>query len=290
MKGKLDLHRRNRWTQLASLKPRWEIWKNELEIYIVASGVVNAAQKRAVLLLTGGEGLREIWKNFTDEQKAPQAGNDQQPGRDVYQVAIRLFDNTFALRENIPKARTKFWETEPNASETINNFITRLKVLVKTCNFAAGADNHVRDKILLHIKNSELKAKLYRGDNLTQDRLIQVIGSYHHKEALILGSQTNTNHVSGRTKPKPKPKATSQSGCYKCGAQGHIGPECIQSKNHKCGHCGKKGHFDDFCFHKDKSKPNQDDMPSFRGRGRTPGRSKGNLNQSKVETKKANIG
>uniref|UniRef100_A0A3B1IF47 CCHC-type domain-containing protein n=1 Tax=Astyanax mexicanus TaxID=7994 RepID=A0A3B1IF47_ASTMX len=121
--------------------------------------------------------------------------------------------------------------------------------------------------LLLHIKNSELKGKLYREDNLTLDRLIQVIGSYHHKEALILRSPANTNHVSGRARSKPKPKAPSQSGCYKCGAQGHIGRECIQSKNHKCSHCGKRGHFDDFCFHKDKYKSNQDDTPSSQGEG-----------------------
>ncbi len=53
-------------TQLVSLKlhQRWENWKAELDIYITALGVTNAPQKRAVLLLTSGEGLREIWKKF----------------------------------------------------------------------------------------------------------------------------------------------------------------------------------------------------------------------------------
>ncbi len=166
-------------------------------------------------------------KNFTNEQKAPVQGNDNQPARDVFQVAILLFDNTFTLRQNIPKARTIFWETEPNAGETVNNFITRLKVLVKTCNFAAEADNHVRDKVLLHIKHSELKARLCREDNLTLDRLIQIIASYHHKEVLILAPPANTNHVSGKMKPNSKPKPMSQLACYKCGVLGHMGRECI---------------------------------------------------------------
>lgn len=168
-------------------------------------------------------------KNFTDEQRAPVRDNDKQPARDVFQVAIQLFDHTFTLRQNIPKACTKLWETEPNAGETVNNFITRLKVLVKTCKFAAEADNHVRDKVLLHIKHSELKVRLYREDNLTLDRLIQIIASYHHKEALILAPPVNTNYVSGKMKANSKPKPTSQLACYKCGALGQMGWECIRS-------------------------------------------------------------
>lgn len=45
----------------------------DLEIYITASFVSNAEQKRDVLLLllllTGGEDLFEIWKHFTGKQK-----------------------------------------------------------------------------------------------------------------------------------------------------------------------------------------------------------------------------
>lgn len=83
-----------------TLHQRWENWKAELDIYITASGVTNAPQKRAVLLLMGGEGLCEIWKNFTDEQKAPVPADDNQPARDVFQVAIQLFDNIFTLRQS----------------------------------------------------------------------------------------------------------------------------------------------------------------------------------------------
>uniref|UniRef100_A0A3B1IZU5 CCHC-type domain-containing protein n=1 Tax=Astyanax mexicanus TaxID=7994 RepID=A0A3B1IZU5_ASTMX len=93
-----------------------------------------------------------------------------------------------------------------------------------------------------------------------------------------IGRESNTNHVSGRARSKPKPKAPSQSGCYKCGAQGHIGRECIRSKNHKCSHCGKRGHFDDLCFHKDKYKSNQVDTPSSQGCSRASGRSRDDPN------------
>lgn len=185
-----------------TLHQRWENWKADLDVYITASGLTNASQKRAVLLLTW-KGTAWNMEKFHWWAKSP---CDKQLARDVFQVTIQLFDNTFTLRQNIPNACTKFWQTEPNAGETVNNFITHLKLLVKTCNFAAEANNHVRDKVLLHIKHSELKVRLYCEDNLTLMHLIQVIASYHHKEALILAPPVNTNHISGKMKANSKPK------------------------------------------------------------------------------------
>ena len=49
-----------------SVHQKWKNWKMNLEIYIKASDVSNAEQKKAILLLSGEEGLLGIWKNFTE--------------------------------------------------------------------------------------------------------------------------------------------------------------------------------------------------------------------------------
>ena len=91
-----------------TLHQRYESWKMDLEIYITATGVCNAEQKRVILLLKGGESQRDRWRNFTEQKKTEQEATN--PGinkRDVYLVAVHQH---FALKENILKANTK--ETE----------------------------------------------------------------------------------------------------------------------------------------------------------------------------------
>lgn len=70
----------------------------------------------------------------------------------------------------------------------MNNYITHFKCLTKACGFTPELNNFVRDKILLCIKDVELNDKLYGENNLKFDRLIQIIGTYHHREALTLVS------------------------------------------------------------------------------------------------------
>lgn len=55
-----------------TLHQRWENWKVASEIYTTDPGVSNTVQESAVLLLTGEEGRRQIWKTFTENQKADQ--------------------------------------------------------------------------------------------------------------------------------------------------------------------------------------------------------------------------
>ena len=47
----------------ATLAQRWKKWKQEFELYVVASGVSDATQKRALLLHMAGSQVRDIFNN-----------------------------------------------------------------------------------------------------------------------------------------------------------------------------------------------------------------------------------
>ena len=63
---------------------------------MATSGINNNAQKRALLLYVGGPGLREIFSDFSAEQR----GAD-----DVFDTALALLDEYIKLKLNIPKPR-----------------------------------------------------------------------------------------------------------------------------------------------------------------------------------------
>lgn len=62
-------------------------------------------------------------------------------------------------------ARQNFLAVKPSASETINNFITRLQKLAERCDYEGEQDNQVRDRAISFTKDRNLKAKLYRDGN-----------------------------------------------------------------------------------------------------------------------------
>lgn len=58
--------------EMETLHQRWENWQVALEIYITDSGVSKKVSESAALLLTDEEDRRQIWKTFTEKQKADQ--------------------------------------------------------------------------------------------------------------------------------------------------------------------------------------------------------------------------
>lgn len=156
----------------------------------------------------------------------------------------------FKLRKNAPMARQNFLAAKPSAGETINNFITRLQKLAEHCDYEGERDNQVRDRAISFIKDRNLKAKLYREETLTLDKLMEIVSQYHDKEALILVPESQVNHI--------VPDSRQRGKCWRRDKVGHFAKECIRSRNHKCGKCGNLGHFELCC----KTKPNMVHTPN----------------------------
>ena len=50
----------------SALAPRWKKWLQSFQYFLVAKGVVNDAQKKALLLYTGGIQVQELYETLTD--------------------------------------------------------------------------------------------------------------------------------------------------------------------------------------------------------------------------------
>ncbi|XP_070578752.1 uncharacterized protein [Ptychodera flava] len=183
-----------------TLQQRWERWLQEFELFVAASGVSNNAQKRALLLHMAGSGIRDIIRT----KSADETG-------DVTNCAklIECLNKHFQLQKNVPMARQKFYSVTPMSGETVDNYVIRLKTLLKDCDFPeTEKDNQIRDRVLLYISDKVLKSKLYRENDLNTTKLLQIIRSYHDKDALVLVSNSHTanavNIGGKRTRTKGK--------------------------------------------------------------------------------------
>ena len=91
---------------------------------------------------------------------------------------------------------------------------------------------------------------MYQESDLTLSKLLEIVSSYHDKEALILipgnpNQAVNHLHTSRPTTQK------LQGRCHKCNKVGLLACDCRCSQGHKCTKCGKVGHYAICC----KSKP-----------------------------------
>ena len=154
----------------------------------------------------------------------------------------------FKLKKNIAMARQNFLTATLTPGERINNFVTRLSSLAEHCEYGEEKDNMTRDQVLTYIKDKNLKSKLYRTENLTLSKLLDVVSQYHDKEALILQPEEQINRVEATDHDKQTNSPMKFQGrCWNCNRTGHLAKDCRCSRDHVCETCGRRGHFPVCC-------------------------------------------
>ena len=76
-------------------------------------------------------------------------------------------------RKNLVFERHQFWQISQKDSETADQFVTRLKSKVKSCEYSA-VDDMVRDKFVFSIRDLTVKELLLREDERTLEKVISM--------------------------------------------------------------------------------------------------------------------
>ena len=160
------------------------------------------AKASFILLHLAGPGVPEIFKTYPDEVKGDAKEFDK---------AMTGLSNHFEVKKNVPLERQKLLASKPNPGATINNFVTRLKRLAEHCNYGEEEDNQVRDIVIFHVTNKELKSEFYRDENLSLSKLLEIVSTYHNKDAMILVSEDTVNRIAGKTEVKARKERIESS-------------------------------------------------------------------------------
>lgn len=106
-------------------------------LYVVAAGITDKTQQRALLLHCGGPDVQEIFQTLEN------TGNADDPD-----TALRVLTTYFQPKKNIPFERHVFPQAKQGEDESTDSFVTRLKRLAKTCEFGVFHDDIIRDQVI----------------------------------------------------------------------------------------------------------------------------------------------
>jgi hypothetical protein len=132
----------------------WKSWAQRFDIYCVASETNKKAEDVQVarFLSCMGEDALNIFNTFglSDGDKKKMA------------VVRKKFDDYFTPRRNVVFERFQFWKHVQQPGESIDAFVTTLRLRARTCKFGDQEESLIRDRLMISCPDARLQERLLR--------------------------------------------------------------------------------------------------------------------------------
>ena len=130
----------------------WGRFKQKYEIFVVASGYEKKSNKEkcCMPLNLAGEQAIEVYNTFT-------YGEEEE--RDDPAVLMKKFEAYCNPKRNITYERHLFNTRMQSANETIDAYVTELRLQAKNCEFGALCNELIRDRIVVGIRDDAVRSR-----------------------------------------------------------------------------------------------------------------------------------
>ena len=137
----------------------WRKWKRSFAYYVTGKGITDAGRKKALLLHYAGVHVQELFDTLTLETG----------GADDYDNAILTLDKRFAFKPNFRFERYKLRQMSQESGETVDQFVSRLRVQAQHCEFAddTAISDQLCDLTLEKLTDEHLRKLCLQEDALT---------------------------------------------------------------------------------------------------------------------------
>ena len=236
-----------------NLPEQWRKFKSHVEL-IFDGPLKEKSEEIKVnyLLLWIGDKGREIRETWTDLDGS---GSELATARKKLQTYYDRFQAHVQPKLNPIFARYKF-NMETQDAGTIEQFITKLRTLVKDCEYT-NADEMIRDRIVFGTSSERVREKLINeGDKLTLEKAVQIAQTYEYsQQQLKTMSQQEVHGInkSNFERPGQSYRKQRRTGSENRGDDRKNQDEKRRSKiqrdqsNHDCSRCGRKHSKTDKC-------------------------------------------
>ncbi|XP_021361397.1 uncharacterized protein K02A2.6-like [Mizuhopecten yessoensis] len=191
--------------EASNLPEQWRKFQSHVRL-IFDGPLADKAEEIKVnylLLWIGDKGreIRNTWTDLDTEENA-EARKKLQTLYDRYQAYVQPKLNPIF-------ARYKF-NNEVQGAGTIEQFVTKLRVLARDCAYAS-CDEMIRDRIVFGTSSDKVREKLINeGEKLTLDKAIQVAQSYEYSQQQLKSMTQQEVHSVKRGAPSGHQRRTNE--------------------------------------------------------------------------------
>ena len=127
-------------------------WRQRFEIYRVASGLTSQGDpvQTSLFLHSIGPEALDVYNTFvfgTEESK------------DKLEDVTKKFEEYFIPKRNVTYERHCFFMRNQLQGETIDQYVTELRTLEKTCEFGVISESLVKDRLVCGVLESRLRER-----------------------------------------------------------------------------------------------------------------------------------
>ncbi|KAK3745993.1 hypothetical protein QZH41_005776 [Actinostola sp. cb2023] len=229
----------------------WRRWIQQFRLYLNATGRDKKSEEMqcSTLLTVAGEDAVEVYNTFElneAEQKK-------------IELLISKFEQYCTPKKNVTFERHIFNTRNQVDSENIDTYVTELRKLAKSCEFAQLQGSLIKDHIVCGIQSSEVKERLLREEDLTLEKALTICCTAElskiHLKNIVEGGQEQVAAIYSRPKQETSYRCSNEqrndrnnvgtNNCSKCGAK-HELRKCF-TFDKTCHKCKKLNHFAKMC-------------------------------------------
>ena len=206
-------------------------------------------------------------------------------GCTTYESAVEILEGLFVKKRNKIFARYKLITRKQSSSESVQDYVQKLKLLAKECEFTATTleettSNYLLDALIAGIGSNNIRQRLLEKHDLTFDSAFQLAQSLEFamlnsesfssmsnaavnvQQSDLQNSQAivgveNLSGVNSKSRANKGENYPDGSNCWNCGNKSHPKSHC-PARNIECYRCRMKGHFAHLCK---RYKPSQKAAP-----------------------------
>ena len=222
--------------------------------------------KFATLLHVIGPDAIEIFNTFRWNQEGDTPGDDKKLDK-----VLSKFEKYCSPKSNLTYERHQFNTRNQNEGESIDSYVTELRILSKSCEFGDLTDSLIKDRLVCGVIKDSVRSRLLQETELTLQKAIDICRAAETSTQQMKVIQSTSSGATGSNvdvvkKKIVKSKSLKNTGspmkqkCGKCGYKHE--PRKCPAFGKLCNNCKKKNHFSTVCKNKKMHELQENDYDS----------------------------